>query len=109
MACNCSNGTPVPRGGSIELYMTGLGPVTNQPASGKPAPSSPNLSSTTTLPTVMLGNVPAPVTFSGLAPSFVGLYQVNLQIPQNAPAGDAVPLVVSIGGINSNTAAIAVR
>jgi uncharacterized protein (TIGR03437 family) len=89
--------------------MTGLGPVTNQPASGSPAPASPNLSSTTTLPAVTLGNVPAPVTFSGLAPGFIGLYQVNVQIPQNAPTGDAVPLVVTVGGINSNSAAIAVQ
>ena len=27
-----------------------------------------------------------PVSFSGLAPGFVGVYQVNVQIPQNAAA-----------------------
>ena len=32
-----------------------------------------------------------------------------MQIPQNAPAGNAVPLVVTIGGINSNSAAVAVQ
>jgi uncharacterized protein (TIGR03437 family) len=28
------------------------------------------------------------VLFSGLAPGFVGLYQINLQLPFNLPAGN---------------------
>jgi uncharacterized protein (TIGR03437 family) len=35
--------------------------------------------------------VEVPVSFSGLS-SFVGLYQVNAQIPSTAPTGDAVDL-----------------
>ena len=30
--------------------------------------------------------------FVGLTPTFVGLYQVNVTIPQNAPLGDQVPV-----------------
>jgi uncharacterized protein (TIGR03437 family) len=37
------------------------------------------------------------------------LYQVNVQIPNTVASGDAVPVVLSIGGINSNTATIAVQ
>ncbi len=49
------------------------------------------------------------MTFSGLAPGFVGLYQVNAQVPENAATGDAVPLILTIGGATSNTVTVAVR
>ena len=51
----------------------------------------------------------AQVSFSGLAPGAVGLYQVNVQVPVGAPAGDAVPVTLSIGGVDSNTVTIAVQ
>jgi uncharacterized protein (TIGR03437 family) len=30
-----------------------------------------------------------------------GVLQVNITIPENAPTGDAVPLVVTVGGAES--------
>jgi uncharacterized protein (TIGR03437 family) len=99
---------PANRGEYISIYCTGLGPVSNTPASGAKAPDSP-LSSTSTLPTVTVGGLPAVVTFSGLAPSFVGLYQVNAQVPDTVVPGDAVPVTLSIGGAVSNTVTIAIR
>ena len=51
----------------------------------------------------------ATVTFSGLAPEFVGLYQVNVQVPQNAPTGSAVPVAIFTSGTASNIATIAVQ
>jgi len=98
---------PVRRGEFLEIYATGLGPVTNQPPTGAATASNP-LPTTLSTPTVALLGVPAPVVFSGLAPGFVGLYQVNVQVPDNAPTGDAVPVVVTIGGATSNTVTIAV-
>jgi uncharacterized protein (TIGR03437 family) len=92
----------------IIIYCTGLGPVTNRPASGSWAPINP-LAETTTKPTVTIGGVPATVQFSGLVPGFVGLYQVNAVVPAGTPAGDAVPVVLSIGGATSNTVTIAVK
>jgi uncharacterized protein (TIGR03437 family) len=93
----------------IQIYCTGLGAVTNQPATGAATPSSP-LSWTTTTPAVTIGGVPAsPVQFYGLAPGYVGLYQVNAQVPPGIPAGAAVPVAVSIGGVASNTVTIAVQ
>jgi trimeric autotransporter adhesin len=50
---------------------------------------------------VTIGGVNAPVGFSGLAPGFAGLYQVNAQVPPNAPTGDAVPIVISVGTAQS--------
>ena len=96
------------KGESITIFCTGLGAVTNRPANGAVATGSP-LSTTTTAPTVTVGGIPSQVSFSGLAPGFVGLYQVNVQVPSNAPSGNAVPVVLTIAGAISNTANIAVQ
>lgn len=92
----------------IEIYCTGLGPVSNQPATGSPAPVSP-LAETPTTPTVTIGGTTATVLFSGLAPGYVGLYQINAQVPAMVASGTAVPIVISIGGATSNAATIAVQ
>jgi uncharacterized protein (TIGR03437 family) len=100
---------PVTAGtGFIQIYCTGLGAVTNQPRDGAVAPESP-LAETTAAPVVTIGGVTVPVYYSGLAPGFVGLYQVNAGLPANIPAGEAVPVVVTIGGVASNTVTIAVQ
>jgi uncharacterized protein (TIGR03437 family) len=49
------------------------------------------------------------VQFSGMAPGYVGLWQINAQIPQSVTPGNAVPLVVTAGGATSNTVTIAVK
>jgi uncharacterized protein (TIGR03437 family) len=52
---------------------------------------------------------PGDVLFSGLQPQFVGVNQVNIVIPPNAPTGDAVQLQFQVGGITSpDTVTIAV-
>jgi uncharacterized protein (TIGR03437 family) len=61
------------------------------------------------MPTVTIGGIAAPVSFSGLAPGAVGLYQVNVRVPASAASGPAVPLILSIGGVISNTVTIAVQ
>jgi len=93
----------------LQIFCTGLGAVTNQPQTGFPAPSSNPLAETTTIPTVTIGGVPANVLFSGLAPGFVGEYQVNALVPATTLAGSAVPVAISIGGVTSNTVTIAVQ
>jgi uncharacterized protein (TIGR03437 family) len=102
---------PANRGEYITIYCKGLGAVTNPPLTGAPASANP-VSDTMTAPSVTIGGQVARVTdnfFSGLAPGFVGLYQVNVQVPANAPTGNAVPLVISIGAVSSNTVTIAVQ
>lgn len=89
----------------LTIYCTGLGPVTNPPAAGSAGAGQLTLST----PTVTIGGVPAQVTFSGLAPGFVGLYQVNVQVPASAPTGNTVALVITIGGVSSNSVTIAVQ
>src|SRR3984957_7579922 len=98
---------PAVRGETIALYANGLGPVTNTPASGDPA-SSTALSRTTQIPTVTIGGAAAPVSFSGLAPGFAGLYQINVTVPSIIGAGQQ-PIVVSIGGQASKASGITVQ
>jgi uncharacterized protein (TIGR03437 family) len=102
-----SQSRAVKPGEFITIYCTGLGPVSNPPAPGKPASGNP-LSMTLTTPKVTIGGQPATVSFSGLSPGFVGLYQVNAQIPADAPGGSAVTVKLSIGGSESNTVTIAI-
>ena len=103
-----SAANPTTAGAIVQIYCTGLGPVSNQPATGASSPLSP-LASTPTWPTVTIGGAPATVQFSGLTPGDVGLYQVNAQVPAAAPKGNVVPLAISIGGATSNTVTIAVQ
>jgi uncharacterized protein (TIGR03437 family) len=102
-----NGGTSVTAGQYITIYATGLGPVSNQPATGVAAGASP-LSVTLTAPTVTIGGVAAAVSFSGLAPGDVGLYQVNVQVPAGV-VGATAPVILTIGGVASNTVTIAVH
>jgi minor extracellular serine protease Vpr len=95
------------RGQAVQLFVNGLGPVTNQPASGDPAPSSP-LATTPTKPVVTIGGQPADVSFSGLAPGFAGLYQVNVTVPNNLSAGNN-SMSIAIGGRTSKLSGIPVQ
>ncbi|HWB85446.1 MAG TPA: S8 family serine peptidase [Bryobacteraceae bacterium] len=100
-------GNPAQRGKVIQIYVNGLGPVSNQPPSGEATPAQP-FSMTSATPTVRIGGVDAPVSFSGLAPGIVGLYQINVTVPEGAPTGTQ-PLVVSVNGIDSATARLPVQ
>jgi uncharacterized protein (TIGR03437 family) len=88
--------SPAIPGETLQLFTTGLGPVAPAPVTG--SNSLDALRSTTTTPTVLIGGANAQVTFSGLSPEFVGVYQVNFVVPSTAPDGDNVPLQIQIGG-----------
>jgi uncharacterized protein (TIGR03437 family) len=77
---------PAAAGEAIEIYGTGLG-TTNPPVpAGQPAPGSPPAQTVTT-PQVMIGNLQARVTFSGLTPGLAGVYQVNVVVPGGLRSG----------------------
>ncbi|MCH7977835.1 MAG: S8 family serine peptidase [Acidobacteria bacterium] len=97
---------PARPGEFLELFATGLGTTSPPVDTGIPASSNP-LSRTQTTPFVTIGGISAPVTFSGLAPTFVGLYQVNIQVPFGVSAGEH-DLVLSSNGVNSNPVTIAI-
>ncbi len=99
---------PAQRGGYASIYGAGFGPVTNPPNTGNLSPQTP-LAQTESVPVVTVGGIDAQVTFSGLAPGFLGLYQVNFIVPEGAPTGSAVPVLVSVDGAESNTVTIAIQ
>ena len=99
--------SPAHPGEILALYANGLGPVTNAPASGAPAPGGANLAATTTQPVVMIGGQQAQVQFSGLAPGFAGLYQINATVPSGLTGNQQV--TVSIGGQTSPTVVLPVQ
>jgi len=98
---------PITRGTFVQLYVNGLGPVNNQPASGEPSPSQP-LATTKVRPIVTIGGQPATVDFSGLIPPYIGLYQVNVKVPTNIDAG-IQPLVITQNGVPSKTSLLPVQ
>ena len=100
-------------GDTLTIYMIGLGSTAPAVVDGVGAPVAEPLARVDTTVTVTLGGgftstVNAPVLFAGLTPNFVGLYQVNFTIPQNAPTGDHVPLMVATPGASSNPVYIAI-
>lgn len=99
---------PARAGDVLILYMTGAGDVSNPPPSGAVAAASP-LSSTRILAQVTVGGVPATVLWSGLAPGWIGLLQVNIQLPASLPTGNRLPLVVRFGEAASTAVQLPVR
>jgi len=99
---------PAAAGDFLEIYCTGLGPVTPPVQAGMPAPVPP-----ATIPNnavrVTIGGVEAKVVFAGLTPGTSGIYQVNIQMPAGVAPGNSVPLIVSVGGQASPPGTIAVK
>ncbi len=84
-----SPSNPAPPGGFVNLYLTGLGPVATLETDGVPAQASPlpevvtplSVAAQVTSTTTMALNV----AYAGLAPGFVGVYQLTVQIPSLVP------------------------
>ena len=60
-------------------------------------------------PAVTVGGIAARVLFAGRAPGFVGLNQVNIEIPAEVRLGEAVPVVLKSGKRASNQVALPIR
>lgn len=100
-----SSSNPAKVGDIIIAYLTGAGAVSNQPADGAAAGSDSELTST---PTATIGGKPVTkIQFAGLAPTFVGLWQFNLEVPSGVTQGD-LPLVITVNGQASNAANVSV-
>ncbi len=101
---------PAQRGSMIQIFATGAGETDPPLPAGEPAPVSGNpLILTRVQSTVTIGGLNARVLFSGMAPGWVGLWQINAEVPQDVAPGPAVPLTITAGGVASNTVTIAVQ
>jgi uncharacterized protein (TIGR03437 family) len=97
--------SPAQPGEVLVIYASGAGKLNNQPLDGAGAPASPP-ATTVDKPTVTVGGSAAAVQFSGLTPGFVGLLQINVQMPTVFPASTAtppsLPLVITFpGGVSA--------
>jgi uncharacterized protein (TIGR03437 family) len=92
---------PIYYNDSLTIYANGLGLTSPQVTAGSPAPSSP-LASAVLQPTVTLGGVNLNVSYAGLMPGGVGVYQINASVPSGVPQGLSVPLVINQGGAASS-------
>jgi uncharacterized protein (TIGR03437 family) len=85
-----SNASPAYAGEIIHIYATGLGPTTCAIANGQPAPvdhlCTPIKAIDWTWWWTSTNAVAANVTFAGLAPGLIGLYQIDAQVPFLPPA-----------------------
>ncbi len=100
---------PAARGEGVQVFCTGLGITNPVVRSGEPAPAAEPLARVVAPVEAQVGGRPARVLFAGLAPGFVGLYQVNVEIPEGVTPGPEVPLVLIQGGVPSNTVTLAIR
>jgi uncharacterized protein (TIGR03437 family) len=83
-------------GDVVILFATGIGATNPAITDGQAAPASPAaLDAGTT--TVTVGGLNAPVLFSGLTPGLVGVWQLNVQIPDTLPTNAATSVRVSKG------------
>jgi uncharacterized protein (TIGR03437 family) len=89
---------PAQVGDLLIVYATGLGAVDNPATTGNN--SVDKLRTAVNPPTVLIGGAKANVAFAGLAPQYVGVYQLNVFVPQVSP-GNSVPIQIQLGGITS--------
>jgi uncharacterized protein (TIGR03437 family) len=92
---------PANPGEYVVMYLVGLGVTDPSVASGAPSPAPPSLAKVTHPVTVTVDALPATVAFAGLTPGFVGLYQINFQVPAGANSGNA-QVTVTQNGIAAN-------
>lgn len=95
---------PAQPGEFITIFSTGLGQVNPPLDTGVAATANATVST----PSITIDGVPANVQFSGMAPGFVGLNQVNVQVPAGTRSASNIPVVLTIDGKQSNTVTIAV-
>lgn len=95
------------RGEVVTLFLTGLGGLAPYVESGEVGPVPP---ATTQMPvTVLVDKIPANVLFSGYAPGFIGLYQINFEVPTSLASGLIRTLIVQAEGNSSQESFLPVQ
>jgi uncharacterized protein (TIGR03437 family) len=98
---------PAQIGDAVLVYASGLGAVDLPINDG--SDSLDTTRRTLAMPLILIGNVPAIVTFSGLSPQYPGVYQVNFVVPP-VPSGNAIPLQIQVAGLTTtSTTTIAIQ
>ncbi len=86
--------SPAKAGETITLYGVGFGQVNPQQTDGQQVQNANN--SLTTALTIFFGPSQATITYDGLIPPYLGLYQFNVTVP-NVASNNLVPLTFILG------------
>jgi uncharacterized protein (TIGR03437 family) len=87
---------PATPGDSLVLYGSGFGPVNPPATTGNN--SLDTMRNAITTPVLTIAGISAPVTFAGLSPQFVGVYQINVTMPSSESPANAAPVQIETGG-----------
>jgi uncharacterized protein (TIGR03437 family) len=90
----------------VHVYLVGMGFTNPAVATGLPAPAQ--LQRVVTQPDVTLDGTPVTVSYAGLAPGWVGLYQIDFQVPASAQTGN-LKLTITQNGVPANESYLPVR
>ena len=108
-----SPSAPASVGDVLIIWATGLGPTLLDPATGHPAPDTASpalLPIRVTLKGASTGaTINPPLQYAGLAPGFVALYQINVQIPATAPTGTVIVEISSPSLATANPVTIGIK
>ena len=99
--------SPIEAGGTIIVYLVGIGEVTNPVPTGQAAPLGGPLSVSTHPFSATIGGQDAALGFLGLTPGAVALGQANITVPPNLPSGDYA-VIITVDGVPSNAVLISV-
>jgi uncharacterized protein (TIGR03437 family) len=91
--------SPAAPGEYLVMYVAGMGLTSQLVPSGAASPAA----SVVDTPTLTLNGVPVgKVLYAGLTPTLVGLYQINFQVPADAPNGDLLLVLTQTSGLSTS-------
>ena len=90
----------------LVIYLVGMGVTNPSVDSGAAAPSDP-LPKVPSDVEIIIGGLNAPISYAGLTPGGVGLYQINFTVPDAISTGD-LDVIISQGGVPANSAKLIV-
>jgi uncharacterized protein (TIGR03437 family) len=103
---------PARPGDTLVIYAIGFGQTNPAVQTGVASPSSPLAQLSNVIvhfgPRSLFGtSVPQPASFAGLSPGFVGLYQINVQVPQGVTALNDLDMSIEYNGAFTNNVKVA--
>ena len=101
---------PAAAGTVLQFFLTGQGSLDTRVRTGELAPLTPPFPRPRLPVAVRIGDLEATVLFVGLAPGFVGLTQVNVEVPRGVFPSDFARVAVGFGVYQAvKLATVAVR
>jgi len=105
---------PARPGDTLVIYAIGFGQTSPPVQTGAASPTAPlaqlsNLIVRFGVPSLFDSSIAVQASFAGLTPNFVGLYQINVQVPQGVPTQSDYDISIEYNNQSSNRAKIAVQ